>query len=131
MKRFKTQSLHEEITIFIRDWIELLSNNEFQKACHLLDAPESTNNEISWSVSNLKEAFLDYDSVGRMPIINNPYQLDLTKEKIDFYKYDDDSGWAVDYDIPLDGEWGDLTAQFSIKKVGDAYSIMLEDIHVL
>lgn len=79
----------------------------------------------------MKEAFLDYDSVGRMPIINNPYQLDLTKEKIDFYKYDDDSGWAVDYDIPLDGEWGDLTAQFSIKKVGDAYSIMLEDIHVL
>jgi hypothetical protein len=113
MKTFKTESIREEITLFIRNWIELLSDYD------------------PWNVTNLKEAFLDYGAVGRMPVINSPYQMDLTTEKIEFYDYDDGSGWTVDYDIPLDGEWGDLTAQFSFKKAGDSFVVKLNDIHVM
>jgi hypothetical protein len=131
MKRFKTRNVHEEIIFFIRNWIELLSDDEFEKACSLLDAPESGSDDIAWNAAILKEAFLNYGSVGRMPIINSPYQMDLDTEKIDFYEYDDSSGYAVDYDIPLDGAWGDLTAQFSFKIIGDAYTVTLEDVHVL
>ncbi len=131
MKRFKTQSLYEEITIFIRDWVESLSNGEFEKALQLLDYSESGSNAIPWNETLLKEAFLDYGAIGRMPVINSPYQMDLATEKIEFYEYEDGSGYFVEYDVPLDGEWGDLTAQFSIKKVGDDFSITLEDIHVL
>jgi hypothetical protein len=129
MKTFKTESIREEITLFIRNWVELLSNNEFEKACQQLDATESDYDP--WNVTNLKEAFLDYGAVGRMPVINSPYQMDLTTEKIEFYDYDDGSGWTVDYDIPLDGEWGDLTAQFSFKKAGDSFVVKLNDIHVM
>ncbi len=93
MMRFKTQRLYQEITIFIRDWVELLSNNEFEKALQLLDAPESNGDDITWNETLLKEAFLDYGSIGRMPVINSPYQMDLTTEKIEFYAYDDGSGY--------------------------------------
>jgi hypothetical protein len=131
MKTFRTESIHEEITLFIRNWIELLFNNEFEKACYLLDAPESDSDEDPWNATHLKEAFLDYGAIGRMPVINSPYQMDLTTEKIDFYEYDDGSGWAVDYDIPLDGEWGDLTAQFSFKRAGNSFIVNLNDVHVM
>ena len=67
-----------------------------------------------------------------MPVINDPYQMNLDKEVIDFYEYDDGSGYAIDYDIPLDGEWGDLTAQFSLKnETQGLYRICLYDLHVL
>jgi hypothetical protein len=75
---------------------------------------------------------MDYGAVGRMPIINDPFLIGKKGDFFHFYEYEDGSGWAVDYDIPLDGERGDLTAEFSFKKLGDdKYAIFLHDLHVL
>ena len=37
----------------------------------------------------------------------------------------------VDFDLPLNGEWSDVTATFNIREVEDAWVLCLEDIHVL
>ncbi|CUR47582.1 hypothetical protein BN2364_3141 [Alloalcanivorax xenomutans] len=35
------------------------------------------------------------------------------------------------YDLPLNGEWSDLTASFRLESVDDTLNIILEEIHVL
>ncbi|MFC1745781.1 hypothetical protein ACFL35_17445 [Candidatus Riflebacteria bacterium] len=35
------------------------------------------------------------------------------------------------YDLPLNGEWSDLTATFRLEKAGDYLKVILEEIHVL
>jgi hypothetical protein len=60
--------------------------------------------------------------------------MDLTGEQVEFYTYNmnNQKGYAVDYTLPLVGEWSDLTAQFSfIITTESLYTIHLEDIHVL
>ncbi|GAB3532972.1 hypothetical protein GCM10027443_17550 [Pontibacter brevis] len=132
MRIFENDLFKEQATKFIKDWTRLLSEGKFQEAIDLLDHSVNEKSDLVWTKETLKEAFLDYGEIGRMPIINDPYLMGSEGDIIDFYKYDDGSGWAVDYDIPLDGERGDLTAQFSFKKAsGEMYSIFLQDLHAL
>lgn len=132
MRIFDQEHFHEEVTQYIRQWVKLLSENKFEEACRLLDEPEDKDRNIAWNGENLKEVFLDYCWNKRMPVINDPFQMDLEKEVVDFYAYADGSGYAVDYDIPLDGEWGDLTAQFSFKnETQGIFRVYLDDLHVL
>ena len=109
-----------------------MSEDKFYEACLQLDAPLESDKNILWKVDNLKEVFLDYHWHKRMPEITNPYSLNLKKERIYFYEYNDATGYAIEYDIPIDNEWGDLTAQFSfVKSTENLYYVFLRDIHVL
>lgn len=132
MRIFDKDFFTEQATKFIKDWTKLLSEGKFQEALNMLDQPVNDKGNFVWTKEILKESFLDYGEIGRMPNINDPHLMGDEGNFIDFYKYDDGNGWAVDYDIPLDGERGDLTAQFSFNKIcGDMYSIFLQDIHVM
>jgi hypothetical protein len=44
---------------------------------------------------------------------------------------DDPRGGTVDLDLPLDGEWSDLTAQFEFAPVPGGTAVSLYDLHVL
>jgi hypothetical protein len=132
MRVFNHEHFFVEVTLFIRCWIKLLSENRFDEASKVLDEPEDNGRNILWTAENLREVFLDYCWHERMPDINDPFQMDLNSEVIEFYQYDDGSGYAVDYDIPLDGEWGDLTAKFSFKKMTKSlYITILYDMRVM
>lgn len=56
-------------------------------------------------------------------------ELDLYDTPVDNGKYAQ-LGHAY-YDLPLDGEWSDLSAVFRMVKYGDGAALMLEEIHVL
>ncbi len=132
MRVFSLTNFNQEVTLFVRDWIKLLSENKFEEACSQLDIPLDSEKNILWNVDILKEVFLDYCWHETMPLINNPYLLNLKEERIYFYEYNDATGYAIDYYIPIDKEWGDLTAQFSlIKSTETLYRVFLKDIHVL
>lgn len=36
MRSFDTNNLKQQITSFVRDWIKVLSDGDFQKACDLI-----------------------------------------------------------------------------------------------
>ena len=42
-----------------------------------------------------------------------------------------DGGYSVEFDIPLNGEVSDLTAQLEFNKKGRVFEVVLHDIHVL
>lgn len=37
---------------------------------------------------------------------------------------------VVEYDLPLNGEWSDLTATFRVERRGDAVCLVLGEVHV-
>ena len=45
--------------------------------------------------------------------------------------YEDNSGFWLDHDVPLNGEWSDLTAQFEFQKQSEGLAVVLIDLHVL
>lgn len=45
--------------------------------------------------------------------------------------YEDGSGFWLDHDVPLNGEWSDLTAQFEFQKQPEGLAVVLIDLHVL
>jgi len=45
--------------------------------------------------------------------------------------YDDGSGFWLDHDVPLNGGWSDLTAQFEFQKRSEGLAVVLIDVHVL
>ena len=109
-----------------------MSEDKFDEACLQLDIPNDEQDKIVWDSINLQEIFNEYGWHERKPVINNPYSMNLDKEIVNFYEYNDSSGCGVDYNIPTDNEWGDLTAQFSfIKTTDQLYAVYLDSIHVL
>ncbi len=132
MQSFNSNNLKNEIGLFIRTWIKQLSENNKNEAFALLDKSEYLIQQ-NLDYSNLIDlCFSMYDLEKPYPVFTNPDTLDLSKEQLFIYDYEDGSGCAVEYDLPLNGEWSDFTAQFKFKKQTDSlYYIYLEDIHIL
>lgn len=129
---FHDDKIVEEITNFIRNWVKLLSEQKFETACNILDKPQDILSEITWSPDVLKEVMNEYFAEEGFPVFNDPLLMNIEGECIDFYKYNSGEGYAVDYLLPINGEWSDFTAQFSFKsKSPNEYTVLLEDIHVL
>ena len=116
---------------FIKTWTQLLSSGKFQEAADLLDQhPGGKGNR--WTAESLFEAFLAYGASENFPEVNNPFHMGKEGDALAFYKYRDGSGWAVEYDLPLNGERSDLTARFSFKKLAQhAFAVHLDDLRVL
>jgi hypothetical protein len=125
MKRPSIDATEDEILQFTRRWVALAAEEGFEAAVAELDR----NEKVHWSQALFEELTFDHFDDGSQPIITDP---DLVKGlRVDAYKYNDGSGFAVDHDLPLDGKCSDFTAQFDFRKSGGGYRIVLDDIHVL
>jgi hypothetical protein len=51
--------------------------------------------------------------------------------RADVLKFNDGPGFSVEHDVPLNGEWSDLTAQFEFVGEMPEFEVILHDIHVL
>ena len=111
-----------------------MANDKFEDACALLEEPNSYG--VMWTPKLIKETlnetfspdtrFYNYHSEG--PIFSDPYKLESQPNQEAMETYD---GYAFDYDVPLNGEWSDLTAQFKFIKRANGYAVVLHDLHVM
>ncbi|WP_162055639.1 hypothetical protein [Pontibacter pamirensis] len=131
MRIFTEKNFFGECTLFVREWVKLLSENKLDEACDMLDDPEDNGRSIFWDAATMTEALLGYIGQRRMPSVSDPYRTDLGKERVSFIGCDE-GNYAVDYDIPIEGEWTDLTAQFTFKRhASGLYLVLLEGLSVL
>ena len=131
MRAFEESKFEEQATLFVKEWTKLLSEGKFQEALDLLDIPKKEDCDFEWTAEFLKNLFLDYNGGEIMPTIDDPFLLS-EKDFIRFYKYNNGTGWAVEYEIPMYGERSDLTSQFSFEKsTGNIYKVFLEDLHIM
>ena len=116
--------------------MKLLADNRLDEACSLLEHPNRF--DVVWTPDLIKETVhetfspdtLFYKFHPEGPVFTDPYELEEQRhfEPIEF---DDGSGYHFEYDIPLNGEWSDLTAIFQALKTPRDYSVFLDDLHVL
>ena len=126
----------QDILNFVKDWMILLAYGHFNEACALLDEPNCygtvwTPDKIKETVQNTFNPETQFYAVHpEGPIFSDPYELEEQK-RVEVIEFNDGSGYAFDYDLSLNGEWSDLTAQFEFYKRPNGYAVVLHDIHVL
>lgn len=130
------QAPSQSIVAFVKGWMKLLAEGRFEEACAMIDQPHGYG--ITWTPGLIRQTvnatcspettFYQFHPEG--PIFTNPFELEEQRE-IKVVKYDDGSGYTFNYDVPLNGQWSDLTARFEFLKRANGYAVVLQDLHVL
>ena len=122
-----SQPIEDALRAHIEIWLQQLSAGNWGEVIGMLDEPNSYG--IKWRETEIRNSLDEY-SRSRPWTVTDPKALDVSGHT-SFGEFNDGSGYWFDYDIPLDGAWSDLTAQFEFKKRGNGYALVLHDIHVL
>ena len=130
-------SPEERIITFAKNWLRMLSEGHLEKACGLLDGPNHYG--IVWTPEAIKREIAETFSPDTRfylfhpegPIFTDPYELEPQANSGAVGKFNNNSGYWIDYDMPFNHEWSDLTAQFEFHKTPEGYAVILLDLHVL
>jgi hypothetical protein len=121
----------------IRGWLKLLAKKQFSEAAdYLTPLPESaySGELIRDHIGQYSPEYREASALERerhIPEVTDPDLIDLEKERLDIYPVADGTYVAVEYDLPLDGVWSDLTAIFELYPVPGGWSLGLYDLHVM
>ena len=125
-----------ELLAFIRSWFRLLASDKWLEACGLLDRPNCYG--LQWTPDDIRSALdMTYGPECRFrrihpegPQFTDP---DTTSGILhaNVVAISDGTGYSAEHDVPLNGEWSDLTAQFEFLRTTDGLAIVLHDLHIL
>lgn len=114
---------------FVKNWIRLLSVNDFKEALKQIDAPN--NYGLKWSVESLQKVLEDYVGKGFTFSITDPNKME-GDGRPNLIMLNGLQSFGFEFDLPINGKWSDLTIQFEfINKTKGYYAVVLHDIHVL
>lgn len=120
-----------------RDWFDLLARGEIAAACARLDEPNSYG--TVWTPESIVALVEDEFGPGTIFADAHPEGPRFTSarsatgnERGDVVPFSNGSGFSLDYDVPLNGEFSDLTAQFEFYwRAPNTLAAQLHDLHVL
>lgn len=126
----------KSILDFVKRWMKLLADDRLNEACDLLDEPNYYG--FVWTPKLIKQTVhetfspdtLFYQHHPEGPIFTDPYEL-KEQQNIEILELCERSGYYFAYDVPLNGEWSDLTAEFEFLKRPKGYAVVLDDLHVM
>lgn len=118
-------SSDQEIVDFVSSWIDHLITDGYEAAIALLDDPIDDNRR-KWTK---EEWDRELECYGEAASITSP--LNVSDLRTDVYRYNDGSGFAVDFDLPINGTRSDHTLQFDFRAGGSGMHVALDDLHVL
>jgi hypothetical protein len=126
-----------DLVSFIRRWFSLLAAGLQAEACAEIDEPNVYG--LGWTPDDLQECvdmtFLPGSRFRR----EHPEGLRFTDPatatggdgRPDIIELSGGRGYWVDHEVPLNGEWSDLTAEFEFARRADGFAVILHDLHVL
>jgi hypothetical protein len=126
MTRPPLNASESEIIAFARDWVRYAAKHGIDEALRLLDRRDS---DPPWSDELVRFISKDHFGDGEDCVITDPNAF--PELRVEAYRYNDGSGFAVDHDLAMNHQRSDFTAQFDFKKTQAGYAIYLDDIHVL
>jgi hypothetical protein len=143
MKLLPAQATDAETLAACREWIDLVADGRMADATDMLHLPDRYADSQRWTTESLHTYIANYGSWDAWPddrtwmitaIATARVPADLTNSyaRADVVRLDADprsgSAWL---DVPLNGEWSDLTVQFEFEPVGHGTGLSLYDLHVL
>ncbi len=131
-----TSPIEEQLLAFVRRWFDLLAEGRAAEACGLLDEPNSYG--LVWMpamIGNLVEETFGPGTTFRTENPDGPTFCPSANAHGACHpsigQFADGSGFWLDHEVPLNGKWSDLTAQFEFKWRDERLSVVLHDLHVL
>ena len=118
-------SSDQEIVDFVTSWIDHLIASGYDSAIALLDEPVDENRH-KWTKDQWDKQLECY---GDSPAVTPP--AEVSELRMDVYRYNDGSGFTVDYDLPVNGKRSDHTLQFDFRSTAEGMRVALDDMHVL
>ncbi len=126
MQRPSLDATEADIIAFARAWVRFAAQHGLDEALGLIDRRDS---DPPWNEAFVRAISDDHFGDCQTCVITDPDAFsDLG---VFAYRYNDDSGFAVDHDLAMNHQRSDFTAQFVFSKTPHGYAIYLEDIHVL
>jgi hypothetical protein len=137
MLRVEGEDIHAALLEWTRDWFDMLARGELAAACARLDEPNSYG--TVWTPESIVALVMDEFGPGTVFSRKHPDGPRFTsarraagRERGDVVAFSNGSGFALDYDVPLNGEFSDLTAQFEFSwRAPNTLAARLHDLHVL
>jgi hypothetical protein len=124
----------EMILATVRRWIGLLADDDFEAAMDLLH-PGGDSGFVPFPASELRERIAQYEP--GPPLRQGPSRVtpaetaggpfEATQE---VYRLDDGTLSSVDFSVPVNGEWSELTAFFDVLPVPGGLALTLRDMYV-
>ena len=121
---------------FVRSWLDLVGSGRLADACAALDQPTSYGE--SWTPERLEEVLRDVFPPESRLSREAPHGIRFTpasdadgEPHVTFGTFNDGKGYWMDHDVPLNGVFSDLTAQFEFHGEGSQLTVALQDLHVL
>jgi hypothetical protein len=123
-----------ELLAFARLWCALVARGDWDGALGMLDEPNHYG--IVWTAERVIALVNETFSEGTLfvkelgpPVFSAPDTAEGV-ERHDFGRAYDRSYW-LDYEVPLNGRFSDLTAQFEFLPRADGFAAVLHDLHVM
>ena len=113
---------------FVIRWIALLAQGQVSAAMAQIDEPNSYG--AQWGPEQLSAVLTSYSGGRELAAVTLP-SSSSGKPHTNLVALADHSGYMYDHDLPLNGAWSDLTAQFEFLKRPNGFAVVLHDIHVL
>ena len=134
MKMLSVNSSDEEILGYITEWVVSLAEEDYESAYK----KTSHDPYYEWTPDLIKRVINGYGlpephpsgEIFKVTPIKEA-KGETPKQEIDRGPYDGNRLGYVYYDLPLNGEWSDLTASFRLEIQGQNLDVILEEIHVM
>lgn len=124
------------LVAFVRNWFTLLAAGRSQEACNMIDEPNYYG--IAWTPEQIQQVVAGAFGPQSRFRLRHPEGIRCTDpEELseggnpEVYPSHDGGHYRFDHDVPLNGEWSDLTAQFEFHRRQKGYVVVLHDLHVL
>ncbi|HCT80373.1 MAG TPA: hypothetical protein DGG94_07990 [Micromonosporaceae bacterium] len=136
MRTVRAGASDDELLACVRDWVALLAAGDFAGAVEFLVFPEGVYAPGRWTAEDLEVFLANYgswDPLGDGRIMRvTPIESAVGELAARFEVDRGDGPPAIEFDLPLNGEWSDLTARFELTGTADGrWGFLLYDLHVL
>ena len=137
MRTVEAGASARELVGCISEWSDLLAAGDFAAGVDFLHSPSEDSGVERWTAESLKTYIENYGSWDeladgsrmRVTPIDRLTEAD-GHERHYVYRFEDRPP-NVEFTLPLDGEWSDLTAIFDVVELDGRWAFVLYDLRVL
>lgn len=130
-------AVESELLDWARDWFDLLAAGHVAEACARLD--EANHYGTVWTPQAITDRVAETFGPGTRFAAEHPdgprfssARTAAGRERYGFDAFADGTGFWLDYDVPLNGTFSDLTAQFEFHwRAPRTLAARLHDLHVM
>jgi hypothetical protein len=136
MRTVTADASDTELIACLSEWSDLMAAGDYAAAVAFLHPPAEGSNAETWTATSLKTYIENYGSWDRladgslMRVTSIASAEHRRRAPHEVFRYQHQLP-DIEFRLPLDGEWSDLTAMINMVEVNGRWAFVLYDLQVL